>query len=201
MNMNDELRKKILYIFEQNHGYSSTGEVREQGIHNTYLIELEKEGIIKKAKRGLYVLAGKEPESGLIEAMRLVPGGVVCLTSALSFFHLTTIEPLSIYIAIEHKRKIVLPEYPPIRLIYFTDKRFKTGIFIHKIDSQEIRLYNKEKTLCDAVFYRHKIGIDIVKEALQNYTREQGKNIKKLLDLAKTLRVEKVIRQYLEVLV
>jgi predicted transcriptional regulator of viral defense system len=199
--MNDELRKKILYIFEQNHGYCFTGEIRNQGIHNTYLAELEKEGTIKKAKRGLYFLTTLEPESSLIEALRRVPGGVICLTSALAFFHLTTLQPLSIDIAIEHKRKIVMPEYPRIRLLYFSKKRFEAGIVIQKIEDQEIRIYNREKTLCDVVFYRHKIGIDIVKEALQNYTREPGKNLAQLLRMAKELRVEKVIRRYLEVLV
>jgi hypothetical protein len=82
-------------------------------------------------------------------------------------------------LAIEHKRKIVLPEHPLIRLIYFSKNRFETGISFQRIEAEEIRIYDKEKTLCDAVYYRNKIGIDIVKEALRNYTREPGKNLQK----------------------
>ena len=62
-------------------------------------------------------------------------------------------------------------------------------------------IYDKEKTLCDAVFYRNKIGIDIIKEALQNYARQPSVNIQKILDLAKDLRVEKTLQKYLEVLI
>lgn len=199
--MKEEIRKKILYIFEQNHGYSSTSEIQAQGIHNTYLTELEQEGTIRKAKRGLYVLSNHEPGSSLIEALRLVPGGVICLNSALAFYHLTTFQPLSVEIAIEHKRKIVLPEHPPIRLVYFSKERFETGISFQRIETEEIRVYEKEKTLCDVVYYRHKIGIDIVKEALRNYTSEPGKNLQKLLATADELRVGGMIRRYLEVLV
>ncbi len=199
--MNDEIRKKIIYIFKQNHGYSSTGEIKQQGIHNTYLTDLENEGVIKKVKRGLYVMNDYETQSGLVEAIKLVPRGVVCLTSALSFYQLTTFEPLAFDIAIEHRRKIVLPDYPPIRLLYFTQKRFEIGRVIKTIEDQEILIYEKEKTLCDAVYYRNKIGIDIVKEVLQNYIRQPGKNIQKLLEYASELRVERIIQQYLEVLV
>jgi len=199
--MKDEIRKKILYIFGQNHGYSSTSEIQDKGIHNTYLAELEQEGTIRKAKRGLYVLSNLEPGSSLIEALRIVPGGVICLNSALAFYHLSTFQPLSVELAIEHKRKIVLPEHPLIRLVYFSKERFETGISFQKIEAEEIRIYDKEKTLCDAVFYRNKIGIDIVKEALRNYTREPGRNLQKLLETADELRVGSMIRRYLEILV
>jgi predicted transcriptional regulator of viral defense system len=198
--MTSQSREKILHIFNQNHGYSTTGAIMEQGIHNSYLTELENEGLIKKIKRGLYILTDREPESGLVDASRLIPGGVICLTSALAFYDLTTVEPLSTDIAIAHKRKIVIPEYPPIHLVYFTKNRFETGISARTVEGRIIQVYDREKTLCDAVFYRHKIGIDIVKESLQNYIRAPGKNIQRLLSLAATLRVEKSIRNYLEVL-
>ncbi len=199
--MKDEIRKRIMLIFTENHGYVSTGEIQEQGIHNTYLAELEKEGTIRKVKRGLYVLTNHEPRSSLIEAICLVTDGVICLNSALAFYHLTTFQPLAVEIAIEHKRKIVLPSHPPIHLVYFGKKRFEIGISFQKINDGKIRIYNKEKTLCDAVYYRHKIGIDIVKEALRNYIREPIKNLPKLIETADVLRVGNMIRRYLEVLV
>jgi predicted transcriptional regulator of viral defense system len=199
--MKDEIRNRIIYIFEQNNGYGSTGEIQAHGIHNAYLTELEKEGTIRKVKQGLYVLSSHTPDSSLVEALRIVPGGVVCLSSALAFHHLTTFQPLSIEIAIERKRKIVLPDFPPIRLVYFSKDRFETGVTMGKAGGKKIRVYDKEKTICDVVFYRNKIGLDIVKEALRNYLRETGRDIAKLLSTADRLREGNMIRNYLEVLV
>ena len=51
---------------------------------------------------------------------------------------MTTVEPLSTEIAIAHKRKIILPEYPPIKIVYFSKKRFDTGIIVQKIEDREI---------------------------------------------------------------
>ena len=199
--MQDNIRKRIIHLFEQNHGYSSTGDIQKQGIHNTYLAELEQEGSIRKVKQGLYVLTNHTPDSSLAEALKIVSGGVVCLASALAFHKLTTFQPLSVEIAIERKRKVVLPEYPPIRLVYFSKDRLVTGISHEKIVNDEIRVYDKEKALCDIVFYRNKIGLDIVKESLRNYLRERGRNISKLLATADKLREGTLIRSYLEVIV
>lgn len=201
INMKDEIRKRIIHVFKQNHGYGSTGDIHEQGIHNTYLAELEHDGTIRKVKHGLYVLSVHTPDSSLVEALRIVSGGVVCLTSALAFHHLTAFQPLSVEIAIERKRKVVLPEYPPIRLVYFSKDRLETGISNEKIASEHIRVYDREKSLCDAIFYRNKIGLDIIKETLGNYLRRPGRNISKLLATADRFRVGNLIRSYLEVMI
>jgi predicted transcriptional regulator of viral defense system len=198
--MNDETRKAILRIFGKNRGYASTGEILAQGIHHTYIAELEKDGTIRKVKRGLYALSSHTPDSSLSEALSIVSGGVVCLASALAFHELTTFQPLSTEIAIERKRKVVLPDFPPIRLVYFSKDRFTTGISTAKAGTKNIRVYDMEKTLCDVVFYRNKIGLDIVKEALRNYLRETGRNISKLLATADKLREGNLIRNYLEVM-
>lgn len=133
--------------------------------------------------------------------MYIVPNGVICLASALSFYQLTTYEPLSTEITVRNKRKIVLPKNPPIHLYYFTKTRYETGISIQKIYGREIKIYDKEKTICDLVFYRNKIGKNIVHEVLSMYVKSRDKNIFKLFNYARKLRVCKQIQQYMEILV
>jgi predicted transcriptional regulator of viral defense system len=183
--MKDEIRNKIISIFIDNHGYSSTGEITDAGIHHKYLHILEDEGTIEKVKRGLYVLANQRNESAFIDIANIVPKGIICLASALSYYELTTYEPLETEIAIDNKRKIVLPETPPIHLYYFS----------------KIKIYDKEKTICDLIFYRNKIGKDIMREVLSNYTRMKNKNISKLFEYAKKLRNNHQLKQYMEVLI
>ena len=48
---------------------------------------------------------------------------MLCLTSALAYYDLTTYNPWQYEIAIERTKKITLPDYPPIKLVYFSNNQ------------------------------------------------------------------------------
>ncbi len=132
---------------------------------------------------------------------KIVPNGVICLLSALSYYDISSYNPWEYYIAIHrdnHKPKI--PEYPPISIFYFADKQYNTGIEEIMIKGNKIKIYDLEKTICDCIRYRNKIGVDIVKEALNEYIKKRGSNINKLLNYARDTGVHSIIKNYLEVL-
>ena len=56
-----------------------------------------------------------------------------------------------------------------------------------------------EKSICDIVRYKNKIGIDLMKESLIHYLKRTDRDIVKLLDYARQLHVRDV-ETYLEVL-
>ncbi|MBW9158035.1 MULTISPECIES: hypothetical protein [Clostridium] len=58
-----------------------------------------------------------------------------------------------------------------------------------------------EKTICDCIRYRNKIGIDIVKEGINEYLKRKDRNFNKLMKYAEICRVQKILKQYLEVIV
>ena len=51
------------------------------------------------------------------------------------------------------------------------------------------------------IFYREKIGIEESKEILLNYLQRKDRNLNKLLKYSMMMKCEKIMRQYLEVLV
>lgn len=69
------------------------------------LTRLERQGRIRRIGRGLYVAPATElgEHSSLVEAARRVPGGVVCLLSALQFQGLTTQLPHEVWLAVANK--------------------------------------------------------------------------------------------------
>ena len=69
------------------------------------------------------------------------------------------------------------------------------------VDGYPVKVFDKEKTLCDIIYYRNKIGQDIVREALDSYIRNKDKNIQKLMQYADILRVSATMKKYLEVLI
>lgn len=201
--INKNFQSLLYKIFESNNGYASTNEIERAGISRIYLSKLANKGFIERIKRGVYYwpntpLTG---HSGLVAASLIVPKGVICLLSALSYYELTTYSPREIFVAIEREMKVKIPNYPPIKLFYFAEKQYKAGIKKVRIGKRTVKIYSEEKTICDCLKYRNKIGIDIFKESLKEYLRRPDRNLEALIKFAKLSNVEKDMRTYLEVLV
>ncbi|SKA13002.1 type IV toxin-antitoxin system AbiEi family antitoxin domain-containing protein [Selenihalanaerobacter shriftii] len=197
--------QRIENIFKKNGGYARTKDIINSGIHSHYLYELVEEGIVNKVKTGLYFWDNGDIDylkNGFVKANEIVPKGVICLLSALSYYEITTYNHFEYYIAIHRKdRKPVLPDYPPIKVLYFSEKQFQIGIKEVKLNNNVIRIYDLEKTICDCLKFKDRVGMDIVKEVLNEYVKKQDRDIDKLLDYAEEIGVLDIAKTYLEVLI
>ncbi|MGG1592407.1 type IV toxin-antitoxin system AbiEi family antitoxin domain-containing protein [Terribacillus saccharophilus] len=201
--MNHYNHSDIENFFYQNKGFARTRDLMRFGL-NTYRIkELELDGYISKVKQGLYrwVEYPMSNNEDLVEVSIIVPKGVICLLSALSYYELSTYTPWEYYVALPRKyNKSNIADYPPIKVVYFSDKYYFEGINQIVINGHNIKIYDMEKTICDSIRYKEKIGIDIVKESLNEYMKRSDKNLKKLVDYSEKLRVKEKLQSYLEVL-
>ncbi len=64
----------------------------------------------------------------------------------------------------------------------------------------EVPLYDMERTVCDIIPSRSNIEIQTFRDALKQYVQRRDKNLPRLTQYAQAFRVEKILRQYLEVL-
>ena len=64
----------------------------------------------------------------------------------------------------------------------------------------EVPAYDLERTICDIIRSRNKVGTETFLAALKLYAASPKKDLNKLHSYAKKLRVANVLRQYLEVL-
>jgi len=201
--MNNKLYRKNKGFFIQNKGYAMTHEISELGVNRYYLSELEKSGIITRIKTGLYKWNEYDFDFNfeLTEVFIIAPKGVLCLKSALAYHGLTTYNPWQYEIAIERNNKVAIPEYPPMKIIYFSKDLYNLGLTEVDMDGHKIRVYDKEKTICDCIRYRNKIGIDMVKESLHEYLKRKDRDFNKLVIYAEKCRVQKLVKEYFEVLV
>jgi predicted transcriptional regulator of viral defense system len=122
------------------------------------------------------------------------------LQYALAYYNLTTLKPWEVSVAISKNARVKLPEYPPIRIYYFTPRIYNAGIEKMTIGKHEVKIYSREKTLCDCMRYRKQIGQDIIKEMMVSYLKGHNRNLDMLLKHAKICGVTKEIQTYLEVL-
>lgn len=63
-----------------------------------------------------------------------------------------------------------------------------------------VPVYDMERTICDVLRSRSSMEVQTFQEALKAYARRKDKNLRTLMHYAGMFRVEKLLRQYLEVL-
>ena len=135
----------------------------------------------------------------MIDIDALVPGGVLCMYSAWEHYELTTQIPSAFCIAIPRKRKIVMPDFPPVTLYFWSDHWLEFGIENASVHGHDVRITDLERSVCDAVKYRNKIGLDVCSEILMTYLRNPKRNISKLMEYARKLRIAATLKKYLEI--
>ena len=160
-------------------GYARMKELRAAGFQTREISALVDQRRIERVKPGLYRLAeyGASGEhAGLVEVCRAIPGGIICLLSALDFHGLTTFNPSEVHVAIPHVAKPPRIFYPPIKPFFFRERFYTPGIESVREPAGEIRVYGKEKTICDMFRYRRKLGEDLAMEALKQYLKLKDAN-------------------------
>ncbi|NQU48679.1 MAG: AbiEi antitoxin N-terminal domain-containing protein [Planctomycetes bacterium] len=175
-------------------------ELEQVGLSRSQIQRLLGQGVLERVGRGLYRLAGGTitETDDLASASKLVPGGVVCLLSALRFHGLTTQNPVEVWMTIAAKAWRPQIDHPPIRLLFMSGASLEEGVETHDLNGVTLRVFNPAKTVADCFKYRHKIGIDVAVEALRDYRRLHPKALELLWHYAKLNRVAKVMQPYLE---
>ena len=195
--------ERIYKVFKKYKDFARTKDILAAGIHTRNIKRAREKGQVIQVKRGLYRLAEIPliSNQGFIDLARAVPGGVICLFSALSYYELTTFNPSVIAMAICRGSREPKIEYPPVEFYHFSMKQFEAGINKIKIKSHEIRIYNPEKTICDCFRYRNKLGLDIAKEGLSEYLKRKDRNLEKLLEYAEICRIKPLLQTWLNAMI
>lgn len=160
------------------------------------------QGELVRVGRGLYSLPDADigENHSLAEAVKRYPGGVVCLISALYFHGIGTQLPYETWIMRQDRRAAPVTGIP-VRFVYCTGDVFSFGIEKHTIEGTEVCLYTPVKTVADCFKYRHKIGLDVAIEALQEGWRAKLFTMDELWAAVKVCRVQRTIQPYVEMLV
>lgn len=177
--------------------YCLMKELKASSFQTRDIAKLCRKGIIYKIKPGLYRLSDiKEVpgiSSGIIDVCQAIPEGVICLISALDFYELTTFNPHEIYVAVPHEKKVSKIIYPPVKIFYFPERFYRPGIDTIKIPYGSVKIYNREKTICDMFRYRKKLGEDLALEGLKNYLTLEEASMRKIREYSLICQVKTVI--------
>jgi predicted transcriptional regulator of viral defense system len=192
--------KQRLYDFAKQAGILRVRDVTTMGFHPENLRRLASEGLVTRAARGVYYLADADitEHHTLAEVCKRVPGGVICLLSALRFHDLTTQSPWDVWLAIDRKARKPRLEYPTLRIARFSGPALTEGVEAHRIEGVTVKVFSPAKTVVDCFKYRNKIGLDVALEAIKDYLRAHRGGMDDLWRFARICRVANVMRPYLE---
>ncbi len=182
-------------------GLIRTAEVVEQGFAYVHLSRLVQKGMIRRVGRGLYEpleLRSLSEHYSLAEAAKAIPGGVICLLSALVYHGIGTQMPSQVWIAIDRYRRKPRVAALPIRLVWLSEPLLKTGIATLEIDGIPVLITTPARTVADCFKFRNEIGLDVALEALREGLHERKFTRNELVTEAKMCRVWTVLRPYLE---
>jgi predicted transcriptional regulator of viral defense system len=150
-------------------------DVEGIGVPREYLLRLHRAGQLERVGRGLYRLL-----------------------SALVFHDVGTQNPFEVWIALPRGSRRPRLNAPPVRVTTLSGTAYSEGIEEHVIEGISVHIYGVAKTVVDCFRFRNKIGLDVALEALREIIRSKKTTINEINRFAKLVRLERVIRPYLE---
>lgn len=191
----------IKEIFKSQNGIAKTSDITRRGIHNVYMDVLCKKGVISRIKRGVYEWIEDGTKDDLEIIFRLFPDSIICMHSALSYYEYTDRTPDAWHIAFNrdiNKKKLKI-SYPPIKPYFVEPHILELGIVQEAINEIPVRIYDRERTICDVLRHSNKIDREILNKAIQNYLKDASKDIRMLIKYSKQLHVHKKVQQWMGV--
>lgn len=187
-------------LSEQRNNIITTAAAEAVGISRAMLSKLCKEGKIQRIAKGQYMLVDEIPDELFSISLR---------TEHLIFSHETALFLHGISDRTPFVHSITAPANrvpsPSLReeckVYYIKPELFELGrTKLNTPFGNQVSCYDLERTICDIIRSRNKIGTETFLAALKQYAASPKKDLNRLNFYAKKMSLTSVVRQYLEVL-
>lgn len=194
------INSEILQEMKKNNNVITTSQVLQLGYSKALLTKYVKAGLLERSGHGVYVLP---------DAINDDMYALMLRSSKIIFSHDTALflNGLSERTPFRHSVTIPSDSALPSSIkdecicFYIKSELHRLGMIEKKTTfGNTVRCYNLERTICDFLRSRNRCDEETVISAVKNYTASRDKNLNLLADYAKHLRVEKVLKRYMEVL-
>ena len=187
-------------MLSRQNGLLQTNQIVTAGISKSVFYQYIKSRKLERIAHGIYI-----SDEAWIDGMYLLHlrcgQAVFSHESALFFHDLTDREPSAYSITVK-------TGYNPSKLKEDGIRVFTIKKELHDIGlttaltpfGHTVPIYDMERTICDLIRSRRHIEMQTFQDALKQYSRRKDKNLRVLMKYATLFHVEKILRQYLEVL-
>ena len=191
---------ELTAIAKTHGGIIETKIAAQRGISKAMLYKLCKEDKIHRIVKGQYILPDDMQDELLAISNR---------SERIIFSHETALYLHGISDRTPFEHTVTAPSgcipssaiKSECKVYYIKPELFELGkTTLRTPAGNDVPAYDLERTICDVIRSRNKLGTETFLAALKMYAASPKKNLNQLNTYAKQMRVEKVLRQYLEVL-
>jgi hypothetical protein len=155
---------------------------------------------LERVAHGIY-MSKDAWEDGMYIIQNRYPLAVFSHETALYLLNLAEREPLRHSLTLKAGANVTGLTRQGVKVYKVKTELFDEGITEAVTPAgNTVRAYNPERTICDLICNRRNIEIQDLQAAIKEYARSKDRNIPLLMRYAKFFSVEKIVRQYLEVL-
>lgn len=187
-------------ISNKNNGILRLEDAILAGVSKTYVLDFVKKMDYEQVARGIY-LAPDAWEDGMYILQMRYKEAVFSHETALYLLDMAEREPLQYTVTMKQGYNSTNLTKQGVKV--YTVKKEWHNMGIVEVQSpmgHMLRTYNAERTLCDVFRGRSQVEMQDRQTAIREYVRQSKKDIPRLMEYAKMFKIEKTIRQYLEVL-
>lgn len=187
-------------LFEQNNGILKTAQVLELGMSKPMFYAYAKQRGLEQVAHGVYLSPDAWTDAMYLLHLRCAQA-VFSHESALLFHDLTDREPEQYSITVKTGYNPTNLKADGLKVYTIKKELHDVGLISMKTPfGNSVPVYDAERTICDIVRSRSGIEMQTFQDALKQYATRREKDLRKLMRYAQLFRVEKLLRQYLEVL-
>lgn len=188
-------------IFDKYGGMMRTTQLAEEKIFYPQREKLIADGYVEKIRRGYYQWINPDDFSEVGTVIRLFPDAILCMDTALRYYGYSDRTPGDWHLAVSKdsgKSRFKI-DYPFVKPYYVEPAVLEFGLITGTMDGHTIRIYDKDRLICDCLRYRNKMDKEIFNKAIQKYIADPEKSIPKLMEYAGPLRVKKLAKDLIGV--
>jgi len=184
----------------KNNNVITTSQVLQLGFSKTLLTNYVHAGLLERRGPGIYTLPGKLHDD--MHALMLRSSKIILShDSALFLNGQSERTPFRHIVTIPSDSVLPASLKNSCTCFYIKPELHTLGMIVRKTTfGNTVRCYNMERTICDLLRSRSRCDEETVISSVKNYAASKSKNLNLLAEYAKSLRVDKTLKQYMEVL-
>ena len=156
-------------LFSSHNYVMTTAELTASKLYYADIKQLLDEGLIERVRRGYYHWTQDYGESEVVIINRLFPDAVLCMETALFYYRYSDRNPAEWNFAIDKnvsKRRTKI-DYPFIKAYRVESELVTLGETEGEIDFHKVRIYDRDRTICDVLRNMNKIDKEVFNKAVQ----------------------------------
>ena len=195
--MKQDVLKKLS---DNNNGYLFTAEVLRNGISKTYLAKFVQKNEYERVAHGIYAAPDIWPDE-LYLLQKTNPKIIFSGETALYIQGLTDREYRRIEVTVPEGYNAVHLRKKNIKVKSIKKELYELGKTVNESGyGNPIMVYDKERTICDAIIDRKKMDVQMFQISVKEYMSDPTRKLQILVQYAEELGVRDEVMKYVEVL-